>query len=136
MGKKLETKNTNKSNQTEKSEFSGMISDPKQKGLPTHSGPKIRSDRKSNKISRKSLKKQELDRKNPKKRKVVEEKLKVLKDDAPAPKQSKKEKRKQKKLSNNAKKEFESEKKFNSLVNQYRSNIKQNDHVVKKWFDS
>merc|ERR1719317_1044310 len=120
--KKLETKNTNKSNQTEKSEFSGMISDPKQKGLPTHSGPKVRADRKSNKISRKSLKKQELDRKNPKKRKVVEEKLKVLKDDVPAPKQSKKEKRKQKKLSNNAKKEFESEKKFNSLVNQYRRN--------------
>jgi len=134
--KKLETKNTNKSNQTEKSEFSGMISDPKQKGLPTHSGPKVRADRKSNKISRKSLKKQELDRKNPKKKKVVEEKLKVLKDDVPAPKQSKKEKRKQKKLSNNAKKEFESEKKFNSLVNQYRSNVKQNDHVVKKWFDS
>ena len=134
--KKLETKNTNKSNQTEKSEFSGMISDPKQKGLPTHSGPKVRADRKSNKISRKSLKKQELDRKTPKKRKVVEEKLKVLKDDVPAPKQSKKEKRKQKKLSNNAKKEFESEKKFNSLVNQYRSNVKQNDHVVKKWFDS
>merc|ERR1719317_63833 len=134
--KKLETKNTNKSNQTEKSEFSGMISDPKQKGLPTHSGPKVRADRKSNKISRKSLKKQELDRKNPKKRKVAEEKLKVLKDDVPAPKQSKKEKRKQKKLSNNAKKEFESEKKFNSLVNQYRSNVKQNDHVVKKWFDS
>jgi len=134
--KKLETKNTSKSNQTDKSEFSGMISDPKQKGLPTHSGPKIRADRKSNKISRKSLKKQELDRKNPKKRKVLEEKLKVMKDDVPAPKQSKKEKRKQKQLSNNAKKEFESEKKFNSLVNQYRSNIKQNDHVVKKWFDS
>merc|ERR1719233_1492648 len=90
--KKLETKNTNKSNQTDKSEFSGMISDPKQKGLPTHSGPKIRADRKSNKISRKSLKKQELDRKNPKKRKVLEEKLKVMKDDVPAPKQSKKEK--------------------------------------------
>merc|ERR1719233_1013089 len=90
--KKLETKNTNKSNQTDKSDFSGMISDPKQKGLPTHSGPKVRADRKSNKISRKSLKKQELDRKNPKKRKVLEEKLKVMKDDVPAPKQSKKEK--------------------------------------------
>merc|ERR1719233_2364447 len=134
--KKLETKNASKSNQTEKSECSGMTSDPKQKGLPTHSGPKIRTDKKSNKISRKLLKRQELDRKNPKKRKILEEKLKVMKDDVPAPKQSKKEKRKQKQLSNNAKKEFESEKKFNSLVNQYRSNIKQNDHVVKKWFDS
>merc|ERR1719449_141977 len=68
--KKLETKNTSKSSQAEKTDFSGMLSDPKQKGLPTHSGPKIRTDRKSNKISRKSLKKQEVDRKNPKKRKA------------------------------------------------------------------
>jgi len=134
--KKLETKNTSKSSQAEKTDFSGMLSDPKQKGLPTHSGPKIRTDRKSNKISRKSLKKQEVDRKNPKKRKAVEEKLKVMKDDASAPKQSKKEKRKQKQVSNNARKELESEKKFNNLVNQYRNNVKQNDHVVKKWFES
>merc|ERR1712066_1115814 len=97
--KKLETKNTSKSSQAEKTDFSGMLSDPKQKGLPTHSGPKIRTDRKSNKISRKSLKKQEVDRKNPRKRKAVEEKLKVMKDDASAPKQSKKEKRKQKQVS-------------------------------------
>jgi len=133
--KKLETKNKDKAALAEKTSFTGMVSDPKQKGLPTHSGPKVRTDRKGTKISRKSLKKQEIDRKNPKKRKIEEVKLKVVKD-VPVAKQSKKEKRKQKKLSNEAKKEFESEKKFSNLVNQYRSNIKQNEQVVKKWFDS
>jgi len=129
--KKLETKNPSKGNNLEKTEFSGMTSDPKQKGLPTHSGPKVRT----NKISRKSMKKDEIDRKNPKKRKMQEVKLKVMKE-VPSAQQSKKEKRKQKKVSNDAKKEFESEKKFSSLVNQYRSNVKQNETVVKKWFDS
>ena len=129
--KKLETKNPSKGNNLEKTEFSGMTSDPKQKGLPTHSGPKVRT----NKISRKSMKKDEIDRKNPKKRKMQEVKLKVMKE-VPSAQQSKKEKRKQKKLSNDAKKEVESEKKFSSLVNQYRSNVKQNETVVKKWFDS
>jgi len=131
--KKLETKNLIKADHVEKTDFTGMVSDPKQKGLPTHSGPKVRADRKGTKISRKSLKKQEIDRKNPKKRKVEEVKLRVLKE--PVAKQSKTEKRKLKKLSSEAKKDFESEKKFSSLVTQYRSNIKQNEKVVKKWFD-
>jgi len=133
--KKLETKNSSKADHLEKTEFSGMVSDPKQKGLPTHSGPKIRTERKGNKISRKGLRKDAIDRKNPKKRKVEEVKLKVMKD-VPAAKTSKKEKRKQKKLSNDAKKEIESEKKFSSLVTQYRNNIKQNETIRKKWFDS
>ena len=133
---KFETKNKSKADLVEKTDFSGMVSDPKQKGLPTHSGPKIRTDKKGGtKISRKSLKKQEIDRKNPKKRKFEEVKLKVMKN-VPVADQSKKEKRKQKKLSSDAKKEVESEKKFSNLVNQYRSNIKQNETVVKKWFDS
>merc|ERR1712142_1328076 len=63
--KKLETKNQSKAENVEKTTFSGMLSDPKQKGLPTHSGPKIRT-KKDNKISRKTLRKQEIDRKNPK----------------------------------------------------------------------
>eukprot|EP00092_Neocalanus_flemingeri_P030909 GFUD01033566.1.p1 GENE.GFUD01033566.1~~GFUD01033566.1.p1 ORF type:complete len:687 (+),score=279.62 GFUD01033566.1:75-2135(+) len=133
--KKLETKNKNREGLEEKTSFTGMVSDPKQKGLPTHSGPKVRTDRKGTKISRKSLKKQEIDRKNPKKRKFEEVKLKVMKD-VPAAKKSKKEMRKQKKQSSEAKKEVESEKKFSSLVNQYRSNIQKNDKVVKKWFES
>merc|ERR1712113_958425 len=46
-----------------RSDFSGSIADPKQKGLPTHSGPKVRHK----KISRKALRKQEQDMKDPKK---------------------------------------------------------------------
>lgn len=134
--KKLETKNQSKAENVEKTAFSGMLSDPKQKGLPTHSGPKIRT-KKDNKISRKTLRKQEIDRKNPKKRKADEVKLRVVKETPEVPsKQSKKEKRKQKKLSKDAQKELESEKKFSSLVNQYRNNVKQNQTVVKKWFDN
>merc|ERR1712192_285536 len=133
--KRLETKNTSKADHLEKTEFSGMASDPKQKGLPTHSGPKIRTERKGNKISRKGLRKDAIERKNPKKRKFEEVKLKVMKD-VPMAKTSKKEKRKQKKLSNDAKKEAESEKRFSSLVTQHRNNIKQNETIRKKWFDS
>jgi len=126
--KKLETKNTNKADLSDKTSFTGMVSDPKQKGLPTHSGPKVRT-----KISRKALKKQEKEKRVPGKQKS-EVKLKVVKDtDA---KQSKKQKRKQKKLTNTARKELESEKKFTTLVNQYRNNIQQNEKVVKKWFES
>lgn len=133
--KKLETKNNSKADHLEKTEFSGMASDPKQKGLPTHSGPKIRADKSKNKISRKGMRKDEIDRKYGGKRKYEEVKLKVMKD-LPTAKTSKKEKRKQKKLSSDAKKEVESEKKFSSLVTQYRNNIKQNETIKKKWFDS
>merc|ERR1711976_464723 len=69
--------------------------------------------KKDNKISRKTLRKQEIDRKNPKKRKADEVKLRVVKETPEVPsKQSKKEKRKLKKLSKNAQKELESEKKI------------------------
>ena len=111
-----------------------MTSDPKQKGLPTHSGPKVRTGK--NKISRKDLKQKELERKNPKLRKKREAKMAVMPNEAKAPKQLKKEMRKQKKLSREAQKEKESEKKFSGLVNQYVKNIQSNQTVVKKWFDS
>merc|ERR1712048_432713 len=74
--KKLETVNKNRDAVVDKSQFSGMASDPKQKGLPTHSGPKVRTGK--GKISRKDLKKQELEKKNPKKRKQRDTKLKVM----------------------------------------------------------
>ena len=45
-------------------------------------------------------------------------------------------KRKQKKLSQDAKKEMESEKKFSSLVKNYVQNIKSNDKIAKKWFET
>merc|ERR1712179_834314 len=37
----------------EKNQFSGLTSDPKQKGLPSHSGAKVRTNREKPKISRK-----------------------------------------------------------------------------------
>merc|ERR1719418_109098 len=125
--KKLETVNKQRDVNVDRTQFSGMTSDPKQKGLPTHSGPKVRTGK--NKISRKDLKKQEQERKNPKKRKQREVKLKVMPKEADTPKQLKKEKRKQKKLSKEAQKERESEKKFSGLVNQYVKNIKSNESV-------
>jgi len=132
--KKLETVNKQRDVSVDKSTFSGMTSDPKQKGLPTHSGPKVRTGK--NKISRKDLKQKELERKNPKLRKKREAKMAVMPNEAKAPKQLKKEMRKQKKLSREAQKEKESEKKFSGLVNQYVKNIQSNQTVVKKWFDS
>jgi len=133
--KKLETVNKNRDAVVDKSQFSGMSSDPKQKGLPTHSGPKVRTGK--GKISRKDLKKQELEKKNPKKRKQRDTKLKVMpaESNTKTPKQLKKESRKQKRLTKEAQKEKDSEKKFSSLVNQYVSNIRSNEKVAKKWFD-
>merc|ERR1712227_566471 len=126
--RKLETKNKKRDVTVEKSQFSGMTSDPKQKGLPTHSGPKVRTSK--NKISRKDLKKQEQEKK-----KQRETKLKVMPTDANNPKQLKKDARKQKKQSKEAAKERESEKKFSRLVTQYVSNIRNNQSVAKKWFE-
>merc|ERR1719208_70370 len=126
-GNKFETINKQKDVVVDKSQFSGMSSDPKQKGLPTHSGPKVRTGK--GKISRKDLKKQELEKKNPKKRKQRDTKLKVMPAESKTktPKQLKKESRKQKRLTKEAQKEKESEKKFSSLVNQYVSNIRSNE---------
>jgi len=133
-GNKFETINKQKDVVVDKSQFSGMTSDPKQKGLPTHSGPKVRTAK--NRISRKDLRKQELERKNPKK-KQRDVKLKVMPAEADAPKQlSKKQVKKQKRISKEAQKEQESEKKFSSLVNQYVKNINSNQSVAKKWFET
>jgi len=133
-GNKFETINKQKDVVVDKSQFSGMTSDPKQKGLPTHSGPKVRTAK--NKISRKDLRKQDQDRKNPKK-KHRDVKLKVMPAEADAPKQlSKKQVKKQKRISKEAQKEQESEKKFSSLVNQYVKNINSNQSVAKKWFET
>ena len=132
--RKLETMNKKRDVNVDKSQFSGMTSDPKQKGLPTHSGPKVRTSK--NKISRKDLKKQEQEKKNPKKKKKQREtKLKVMPTDANNPKQLKKEARKQKRQSKEAEKERENEKKFSRLVTQYVSNIRNNQSVAKKWFE-
>merc|ERR1712029_356753 len=135
VNKKLETVNKSRDAVVDKSQFSGMASDPKQKGLPTHSGPKVITGK--GKISRKDLKKQEMEKKNPNKRKQRDTKLKVMpaESNIKTPKQLKKESRKQKRLTKEAQKEKDSEKKFSSLVNQYVSNIRSNEKVAKKWFD-
>merc|ERR1712179_152856 len=126
--------------EVEKNEFSGMTADPKQKGLPTHSGAKVRTDRKGKKISRKDLRKRDEERKNPKlrqKRKLAENAKENLEVDAGPPdaKKAKKEKRKHKKLSKEALKEQESEKKFSSMISQYKSTLTNNTEIRKKWFE-
>lgn len=126
--------------QVEKNQFSGMTSDPKQKGLPSHSGAKVRTNREKPKISRKDLRKREEERKNPKlkqKRKnadILKENLETS-TGPPDPKKAKKERKKQKKVSSEALKEKESEKKFASLVGQYKSTLQNNSEVRKKWFE-
>ena len=126
--------------QADKNQFSGLTSDPKQKGLPSHSGAKVRTNREKPKISRKDLRKREEERKNPKlkqKRKnadILKENLEAS-TGPPDPKKAKKEKKKQKKASSEALKEKESEKKFASLVGQYKSTLQNNSEVRKKWFE-
>merc|ERR1711992_465527 len=135
---KLVTINNQRDATAEKTEFSGMTLDPKQKGLPTHSGPKVRTGKKDKKISRKDLGRQEQERKNPKMRKQREAKLKVMPKESKevSEKSLKKEKRKQKKMSRDAQKEMDDEKKFSSLVNNYVKNIRSNEKVAKKWFET
>jgi len=137
---KLVTLNNQRDATAEKTKFSGMTSDPKQKGLPTHSGPKVRTGKKNNKISRKDLKKQEQERRNPKKKKQREDKLKVMPAERQNPaeqaKTEKKKQKKQKKMSRDAQKEVDNEKKFTSLVKSYVKNIKSNDKIAKKWFET
>ena len=137
---KLVTLNNQRDATAEKTKFSGMTSDPKQKGLPTHSGPKVRTGKKNNKISRKDLKKQEQERRNPKKKKQREDKLKVMPAETQNPaeqaKTEKKKQKKQKKMSRDAQKEVDNEKKFTSLVKSYVKNIKSNDKIAKKWFET
>merc|ERR1712192_392541 len=91
--------------QSDKNQFSGLTSDPKQKGLPSHSGAKVRTNREKPKISRKDLRKRDEERKNPKlrqKRKnadILKENLEASSSGPPDPKKAKKEKKKQKKAS-------------------------------------
>ena len=142
--KKLSTKaekDTTKGD-AEKNEFTGMTADPKQKGLPTHSGAKVRTNRKQTKISRKDLRKKDEERKNPKlrqKRKMADSKENfetVSASSGPSdPKKAKKDKKKSKKISKEAQKEHESEKRFSSLVSQYKSTLTNNTEARKKWFE-
>merc|ERR1712107_942106 len=109
---------------------------PQTKGAAPHSGAKVRTNREKPKISRKDLRKREEERKNPKlkqKRKnadILKENLEPI-NGPPDPKKAKKEKKKAKKVSAEALKEKESEKKFASLVGQYKSTLQNNSEVRK-----
>merc|ERR1712025_677361 len=106
--RKIQTKNKAEVGNVESKTFTGMSSDPKQKGLPMHSGAKVRTNRaNAPKISRKALRKQELERKNPKLRKRKIENTQEIVSEAPDPKKSKKEQRKSLKKSREAPKEAE-----------------------------
>merc|ERR1712107_636222 len=105
----------------EKNQFSGLTSDPKQKGAAPHSGAKVRTNREKPKISRKDLRKREEERKNPKlkqKRKnadILKENLETT-NGPPDPKKAKKEKKKAKKISAEALKEKEVKRNLPALL--------------------
>jgi hypothetical protein len=104
------------------------------KTLPKHTGEKIRhnkDNKAARKISRKDLRKQEQDRKNPKKRK-----LRVMEENATEVAAKDPPKKKMKKLSSEDKKDLKENKAFDTLVNKYRSQFASNQTIVKKWFDT
>ncbi|XP_071745483.1 RNA-binding protein 28 [Lepeophtheirus salmonis] len=114
--------------------FMGSKNDPKQKNLPSHIGPKVRSARP--KISRKDLKKGA-------KRKVLEKKIRTVpiqhKKDKTDHEENNPEKKKKnkKKVKPETLKELKEEKSFNSLVQNYKTKLLDNYEPMakrRKWF--
>ena len=128
----------NNEDEKNKPRFVGSLSNPSVKTLPSHIGPKIRH--KNPKISRKALQKQEKDQKNPKKnRKRLAREMSEQVSEAPEPKKIRKSEPKpksQKKLKKQ-RQEAQDEKKFNTLVANYKSRLLASENVQKKskWFD-
>ena len=121
-----------------KPQFMGSKSDPSLKKLPTHLGPKIRH--KNPKITRKAMSKQEQDKKNPKKNRKRQANEMAEQQQAPAdqsaPKKAKTPKLKSDKKLKMFKQEQSDEKKFNSLVQSYKSRLMAGDGKQKsKWFE-
>ena len=123
-----------------KPQFMGSKSDPSLKKLPTHLGPKIRH--KNPKITRKAMSKQEQDKKNPKKnRKRQANEMSEQQQQAPAEQSAPKKAKKSPKLQSDKKlkkfkQEQSDEKKFNSLVQSYKSRLMAGDGQQKsKWFE-
>jgi hypothetical protein len=121
-----------------KPQFMGSKSDPSLKKLPTHLGPKIRH--KNPKITRKGMSKDEQDKKNPKKNRKRQANEMAEQQQAPAehsaPKKSKSPKLKSEKKLKKFKQEQSDEKKFNSLVQSYKSRLMAGDGKQKsKWFE-
>ena len=144
----------------DKADFVGSIHDPKQRNLPSHSGPKIRHKARpgngnesgngnSKAISRKDLSKLNREKKRGKKRKLDEDgngnesvaatngSVTESKGNESEPK--KKKKNKKKKFSKAATKDFKEEKQFNELVNKYKNKMGASDSssvpLRQKWFN-
>ena len=125
----------------DKPDYLGSVNNPKQRKLPSHTGPKVRHNPR---ISRKDIKKQDKERKNPKKRKRTEAagmQPQRQEKGAPAdgePATKKKRTKSQKKLSKAAKKDFKEEKNFTALVEKYKSKLNSASAIAtkQKWFDA
>ena len=125
-----------------KTDFMGSLNKPGQKTLPTHSGPKIRHNRPG--ISRKEIKRKEKLMKNPKKRKALQQEIQKsgeessnnLAPEEPKAKKAKKAKKSKKPKTKAEVKDIIEEKKFSSMVNQYKQKLlKSNVAQKRKWFD-
>ena len=125
-----------------KTDFMGSLNKPGQKTLPTHSGPKIRHNRPG--ISRKEIKRKEKLMKNPKKRKALQQEMQKsgeessnnLAPEEPKAKKAKKAKKSKKPKTKAEVKDIIEEKKFSSMVNQYKQKLlKSNVAQKRKWFD-
>ena len=121
----------------DKPEYMGSVNNPKMRKMPSHTGPKVRHNPR---ISRRDIKKQDKERKNPKKRKRIEaerqQQQQHQEKSEPAAKVQKK--KPQKKLSKAAKKDFKEEKNFTALVEKYKSKLNSASAIAtkQKWFDA
>ncbi len=134
--KRKETKDTLE----DKPDYVGSLNNPKQRNLPSHTGPKIRH---TPRITRKDLKKQQEARKDPKRRKRAAQRDEAnnngetLKGQAPA-KKAKKAKLDKKNARKASSKDFKEEKAFSDLVQKYKNKLNSETSIAtrKKWFDS
>jgi len=123
-----------KENIEDKPSYVGSTNNPKVKGLPSHEGPKVRHNKKDTKISRKDMRKQEQERKDPKlrrkrqKRRAEENEANSSipsaaggEDNSSAQPKKKKAKKAGKKA--DSKKDYREDKQFNDMVNKYKQKI-------------
>lgn len=120
-----------KENIEDKPSYVGSTNNPKVKGLPSHEGPKVRHNKKDTKISRKDMRKQEQERKDPKlRRKRQKRRAEEIEANSAAPAgddtssvQPKKKKAKKAGKKADSKKDYREDKQFNDMVNKYKQKI-------------
>jgi len=141
-------KPTDKEVLDDRAAFMGAPNNPKVKGLPTHEGPKIRHEKRDKgAISRKDLRKQEQERKNPKlRRKRQRQRSEAAAaaageengaEDGPSEAKKAKKKNKKKVKSKEEIKDLRDDSKFNDMVNKYKQKLQtgsSNVAVKSKWF--